>query len=441
MHATAQTDNGIPFATVSDRNCLREVEDCLEAGKEPINQASIVSLGNCKIIKSTDIKEIEKRADKARAYGTCYCLIKPALEWVNPCCVESLAEDYTASLGINCEIYKEREMMFTFSAPQLKCTDFTHHTIMKWSTEKGQREGLSLFSTLLCTRGGRITIEVSGQSVVGFRLSYALAIMEEYLQGNASQEMLSIIIPWIAENCGLTVNDMIEGDFRLGAAFEASKNYDNQIIAWTYYWNCKLEKEREGKKSSEDEFVFEIDPNIVKAIIAQESSFGTSKKLGKNPTRNVMQSLATGNSTLWLAAGINPYDGGMFAKEGPISYKMLDGTIQTDGALVVGNFYKNANDGKWLEDERKKYPFDNVTIIKDVFEMDENNKYMLVFDNVTTDMSIAIGVGVLMQKITDKESIAEGIMAYNSEGNVSYLEAINGHLLNMGCEEIEVPKR
>lgn len=42
---------------------------------------------------------------------------------------------------------------------------------------------------------------------------------------------------------------------------------------------------------------------------------------------------------------------------------------------------------------------------------------------------------------TDKKSIAEGIMAYNSEGNVSYLEAINGHLLNMGCEEIEVTKK
>ena len=65
---------------------------------------------------------------------------------------------------------------------------------------------------------------------------------------------------------------------------------------------------------------------------------------------------------------------------------------------------------------------------------------LVVFDNVTTNMSIAIGVGTLAYKISEKGSIAEGIMAYNKAGNTSYLEAINGHLSNMGCDEIEVTK-
>lgn len=448
VHSSDQTDNGITFAVISDCICQREAEECKEKGKEPADRASIVSLGNCKIIKKTDIPEIEKRADKAKEYGTCYCLIQPALEWINPYCVESLEGKCEGSLEMDYVVCDEGITTYIARVPKTRCTDASHHNTMKWNTKEGQKEGLTLLSTLLCRRGGRITIEISGQSIVGFRLEEALQIMEEYLQGEVSEEMLGIVIPWIAENCGLTVNDMITGEFSQKDAHKRSLNYDDQIIAWTYYWNCKWKKKREeGKEeenNSKNQYVFEIDPNIVKAMIAQESSFGLNDELAKNPTRNVMQSLAAGNAPLWIAANINPYDNGMFAPGGPISYEMLNGKKEKDGDLVVDDFFKYADDDEWLSGERSKYLFNDITIIKDVIKVDEDDeegRYMVVFDNVTTNMSISIGVGTLAGKISKAGGIAEGVKAYNGEGDPNYLGNINKHLSDMGCEQLEIKEK
>ena len=156
VHASEQTDNGIPFATVIDCTCQRDVDE----GKTQ-DKASILSFGNCSILKDSDIQEIERRHDKAVKYGTCYCLMKPVKEWLNPFCMESVVGDYE---GINLS----KPDIFNVGArgiqqPRPECKIISHHKTMEWSTAHGKKEGLTMLSTLLCTRGGVISVEFSGQ--------------------------------------------------------------------------------------------------------------------------------------------------------------------------------------------------------------------------------------------------------------------------------------
>ncbi len=156
VHAREQTNNGLNFATVTDCVCKRD-ED--EEGK--IGEASLTSMGNCKIIRAEDIAEIigdPKRMKKAQEYGTCYCLMKPAEEWVNPMCMEEAG-------NISGQSY---------------CTDSSHHKTMEWSTVDGKKEGITMLSTLLCTRGGIITIKWSGQIYITTEKENALMTIQNW---------------------------------------------------------------------------------------------------------------------------------------------------------------------------------------------------------------------------------------------------------------------
>lgn len=148
LHAinAAQTANGLKFATISDRSCLRDKKEN-ENKKEGKNVASIISIGNCGIMRDSDVLEIERRKGMAKIYGTCYCLIKPDAQWVNPYCMECLVESDEQSAEVD------------------YCYAYAHHHTMNWDTEEGQKEGLTRLSTLLCTRGGIITITWSGQRI------------------------------------------------------------------------------------------------------------------------------------------------------------------------------------------------------------------------------------------------------------------------------------
>lgn len=323
---------------------------------------------------------------------------------------------------------------------------------MKFYTNEGPVERLTMGATLMCTRGGKITIETSGQkrflvpkkildpvqwgmSQDGkdetMTLDDAREMMAQYLHGELDEDTLNGIIPWVADNCGLTVEDMKKGDFgpQGGEAYERSRQFDDQILAWTYYWNCKIQEEYV--------YDFQIDPNIVKAMIAQESSFGSNEDYpNKNPTRNVMQSLSVGNDVVWIAAGINPYDNGMFSTKDNIEFRTLDRVIHTDGYLVRLNFVTYADNAQWMNEQREKYHFEDIELIGDIFEFDENGRYRVVFDRVTTNMSIAVGIGNLAYKIECEDgNIADGVAEYN--GKPGYLGKINKYLLEMECKELQ----
>ena len=164
LHANGASDNGIRFATVLDRDCLRDVKEGVlrpakpDAGMQTSCAANIISCGNCRIMRESDIAEIEKRWDESMKYGTCYSLIKPVTEWVNLPCAESVSgncdtnNSFASDIGVG-----------EVGVDTTECNNPEHHKVMKFDTKYGQREGLTMMSSLLCTRGGVITITFHGQ--------------------------------------------------------------------------------------------------------------------------------------------------------------------------------------------------------------------------------------------------------------------------------------
>lgn len=146
-----QTANGLRYGVISDQTCLRDIiekkieENTEENTEEGKNASNLTSMGNCKIMRASDVLEIKKRQGKAKIYGTCYCLMKPDSQWENPYCMESV-------IG-SCDSQSPR------------CTQTSHHKTMEWTAKEDKEEGLTRLSTLLCTRGGIITVKRSGQIV------------------------------------------------------------------------------------------------------------------------------------------------------------------------------------------------------------------------------------------------------------------------------------
>lgn len=210
LHAKEASDNGIRFATVLDRDCLRDVREGAvrpakpDDGMQAACEANIISCGNCRIIRESDIAEIEKRWDESMEYGTCYSLIKPVTEWINPPCVESVSGNCDKNSSITSNI-GACEIGFGKTA----CGNTEHHKVMKFDTKYGPKEGLTLLSTLLCTRGGVITIKLHGQIYLdGDDL---LTSCDDLLQ--RIEEKMNMIssksINTLDEMCGLTTIEIL----------------------------------------------------------------------------------------------------------------------------------------------------------------------------------------------------------------------------------------
>ncbi len=240
-HAKEQTSNGIRFATVTDRICLRAKE---ERGL-PVD-ASIVSMGNCKIFCEGDVEEIEKRKEKALLYGTCYCLIKPGEKWINPPCIENLAN----------------------SSGDEICVEEEHHKTMEWSTLHGDQEGLTMFSTLLCTRGGIITVEDSGQiemynsdkesfdSIFEFKERYEELIQELIERYDVHMEISTIGKIMYVESSG----DGYDEEGKLTIRFENHvflseiENDERKVNEFEKYFQCEPGNWRNHKIKVGDKF-------------------------------------------------------------------------------------------------------------------------------------------------------------------------------------------
>lgn len=174
LHAKEADDNGIRYATVIDRTCLRDVKEGTGHLTSPIEgelsgEACIVSCGNCKILRKSDIDEIEKRLDESIEYGTCYSLIKPVWEWTNPFCIESVSG--------NCD-QKPDESMLDQRFIERPDDNPYHHKVMMFDTEYGMKKGLTMLSTLLCWRGGIIKIKVHGQIYIDPTIGFQFTLGE-----------------------------------------------------------------------------------------------------------------------------------------------------------------------------------------------------------------------------------------------------------------------
>ena len=149
-----------------------------------------------------------------------------------------------------------------------------------------------------------------------------------------------------------------------------------------------------------------------------------------------MQSLSTGNSTVWVASGINPYHNKMFREGEKIAFKRLDDEIRKTGDLAKDNLPTIYMDKDAFDGYRTAQHYDDFDILKGIFEEGEDGKLMLVFEKVTPDMSIATGIGCLVNKIEDKDGdIRLGVKNYNSKPH--YLEDISDHLENMECDRLD----
>lgn len=164
LHAKEASDNGIRFGTVVDRKCLRDVREGIAQAVIPADdipatcEANIISCGNCRIMRVSDIAEIEKRWDESMEYGTCYSLIKPVAEWLNPLCAENVAGNCDAGNS-----FASNTGLIEVGPTRPSCAITEHHKVLEFDTQYGKKEGLTMMSTLLCTRGGVITIKVHGQ--------------------------------------------------------------------------------------------------------------------------------------------------------------------------------------------------------------------------------------------------------------------------------------
>lgn len=188
-----QTANGLRFATISDRSCLRERTDkMLEEERENKEKeetekkkstvfkvgvrdiASLTSMGNCKIMWPSDVLKIKEK--DAQIYGTCYCLMQPGAQWINPYCMESIVENCDTEGNDTSELLNQFASGADAVLNKKICYHTSHHQTMKWDVDGREEEGLTRLSTLLCLRGGIITFTDSGQSIQKF---YEKDVVEE----------------------------------------------------------------------------------------------------------------------------------------------------------------------------------------------------------------------------------------------------------------------
>ena len=307
------------------------------------------------------------------------------------------------------------------------------------NTKIEDAEGITMTSILFCKHGGLIYPVTSGQ---GFDYAYltmeaALNYMDLYLEGKISEYQISLIILFVSQNCGMTIEIIQRGAF-VGA--DVAKNFDNNIVAWSYYWNQKINNGMFGNNK------ILIRPEIIKAMIMDESSWGDDG--AKNCSRDVMQCLYPGDYALWILSGYDPTVLGrshmgisepvVWVKDGD-EYKQATIRPEFNSGIVTGF-------GTGLR------ILDNViTIISENDDQTLKNskdEYLVHYDEVTPNMSIACGTGYLAYLINEDGSNGsekEGVRAYNGEGKQgksgvedAYVKSINEKLGCLGSEEGEV---
>lgn len=259
LHAVSgnsQTDNGIRFATVIDRSYLREEEEKFgpksdkyskskkkeikfvdarvknECAADKENPVSIVSCGNCKKLEEKDIKKIAENWDGVCKYGTCYALMQLASNWINPYCMESITGECKG------EDFLSPFSGFDAASHTLEYATcvIEHHRPIKFSTTEGEKEGLTMMSTLLCGKEGIITIEASRQIYVEPK---AESINTEIVQG-VSDELIILLKSY---ETGADINGKLltEGEPALQTYHGASDVANVNTIGWGHAMSSEEE--------------------------------------------------------------------------------------------------------------------------------------------------------------------------------------------------------
>lgn len=389
---------------------------------------NIPSFGNCKNIQynSNEKEKLLEGAAKDKTHGNCQYLIQIMNEWED--------EDLQKSP-------------------------------LQFDTRAGMKDGLTMTNMLFCSHGGWIYPVTSGQSEYNQEevQQFLMKKMDAYLNGDLSEaevekaiKLLSLFLPEIASVKEKEPEEEDEWEKEWADKWRDDK-FDPYIKAWTRYWNQKIDG------GLFENVTFQIRPEVVKAMIMRESSWGTGTKMNAN--RDVMQALHPGDYALWILSGYDP------------TIEKMSHEGKTEAAVVWiydGVEYKNASMRKkfnYMATDEETSPEKQRTtteaaglgnglgilrenIISVVSEQeveaiqntDEwknmNNpknpkgEYLIHFDRVTPNMSIACGIRHLAYHTKLKDgSELEGVRGYNGKGaeektgiEDGYAKDINTHL-------------
>lgn len=303
-----------------------------------------------------------------------------------------------------------------------------------------EEEGITMTSVLFCRHGGIIYPETSGQIR---SIEEALAYMDLYLQGEVSETEIEKYIIYVSQNCGLTIAKIVGGECQ---GKDIQNDLDKYILAWSYYWNCKISEGKFGDGR------IAIRPDVVKAMIMDETSWGTDAR--HNGLNDVMQVLVPGDFALWILSGYDPTpeDKSHFGNTEQVVWVVNEGNYQEASMRQEYNYYYDNNrtitttahngfgDGMGILQK-------NVISIIDTSEeqvpaelANSDGEYLIHYDAVTPNMSIACGIAHLAVKIENANSEIGGVDAYNGGGaesktGESYVSKINKFLGELGYDD------
>ncbi len=221
---------------------------------------------------------------------------------------------------------------------------------------------------------------------------YSMGRMDDYINGrNVSEFTLSMSERYVAAHG--EYNQLPSYGINNGVDWD---RYDTYILAWTNYWNERLKDVPNSK----------VDPEIVKAMIAQESSMGTKDGYGgasgQNGKRDIMQTLYE-------------YDGAIYTLS---KMRFRENYNKTDSDYE--KFRIEGTGAYGIPDEG--YGF-----LKPIFSSDGTYDK----DAVNTRMSTVAGIRYLSYttKLKDGDPL-EGVGRYNGGGDSNYIEHVFEHYKN-----------
>lgn len=306
--------------------------------------------------------------------------------------------------------------------------------------EEVETEGITMTSILFCKHGGIIYPKTSGQIR---SMEEALAYMDLYLQGEMSEAEIEKYIIYVSQHCKQSIAKIVSGDMQ---GRDIQNNLDKYILAWSYYWNSKIMDGAFGDGR------ITIRPDVVKAMIMDESSWGTDPS--HNGLNDVMQSLLPGDYALWILSGYDP----------TIEGRSHQGSSEQVVFVVNGEEYLQASmrsEFNYFYDDKGTITMtahdgfgDGLGILRNnvlsiIGESGEEvplglenfkGEYLIHYDAETPNMSIACGIGYLASNIEKEKSERGGVAAYNGGGaeektGEPYVDKINRCLGELGYDD------
>jgi len=267
------------------------------------------------------------------------------------------------------------------------------------------------------------SIESSGEETID-SLEVAFNCMQQYLDGKLEDGLqLEAAIEYAATYGAKTeVKEFTTGEF---ANHPNAGKFDSDILAWVNFWNFKISSNPKTYPNQ-----MQIRPEIIKAMIAQETSYGVGND-SKNSRRDIMQSLFPGDYNLWIAADKNPLEKGYYHCTNGENLVDVVGAKRNDASLPV-----SFNPGTIKNVYGRDYGFGLLDSVITTGGGESGAEYRVDYTQVTHRMSIAFGVGYIAHNINNHDSEEQGVGKYGPSVK-EYVDAINKKLIELGAEVLK----